>query len=511
MQPKSSAFGVDFGTTNTRIVFHDRRQPIAIPVDDQHGRRVYNIPSIVGYSGGQPVAFGHEALGRNDIKVARSIKWLLARDELLEVDGEFLEPTQVVADFFRYLQQVVRKASEQIPHLRDNPDGYLERLSITVPVNFPFPARQALCRACEMAGIDVQAIFLEPVAALYSNPEMYRNPGDLAAFDWGGGTLDIATVRYRDNMAEVLSVRGMEWGGDDLDKLILSRVLDGFVENLRASSPTPSHELLDSLRQAWLQQDALISLSELAKIRLSESGNTMLTRARLLGQHSLNCLVARTELEEWFQPKVDEALRLLEECLDSASSLNLRRLLISGGTCNIPLVQLRLKQQFGTDRIEMPRHIETQLSRVDDTGMGTAVGAAMLTVHGGQPVFAQDIGIRLDEGTEDESFYTLYPRERPIEFGKPHLPSRMVAQLSPGQTQVALKICTRQNSINKQGSVFEIIPVPVNAQHLSFRVKCTVDKSLVLRIDYLDVPLPRESRQSYILDVPMIFRMPDNL
>lgn len=135
------AFGVDFGTTNTRVAYYDGRKLQMIPIFDERGGTSYSLPTAVAYEDGRPVAFGRAALdGRRGALPPQSIKWLLDRgkDEPVEVDGRPMEPAAMAADFFGHLRTLVSRAVPSTP---------MDRIAVTIPVHFPPRAARTSWRA----------------------------------------------------------------------------------------------------------------------------------------------------------------------------------------------------------------------------------------------------------------------------------------------------------------------------------------------------------------------------
>ena len=122
-----TAFGIDFGTTNTRVAYFDGTKPIMVPVEDRGGRRFYEIPSVVGYLNGEPISFGHDAIDNDAVTSVKSIKWQLDRENPIDLGkGYWVESLNVAEAFFRYLRDVVKNSELQ--------ERNLSRASITVPV-----------------------------------------------------------------------------------------------------------------------------------------------------------------------------------------------------------------------------------------------------------------------------------------------------------------------------------------------------------------------------------------
>lgn len=484
-----AVFGIDFGTTNTRIVFYNGRELIPIPA--KKGKEVYNIPSVVGYVRGKPVAFGHEALKRKDVKLVKSIKWRLTENQRIDVDGGRVETIQVVADFFKFLQDVVRKSD--IPGVPN-----LTKISLSVPVKYSENDRQNLCKACEMAGIEVGSIFYEPVAALYSDDTSYEKPGVKAVFDWGGGTLDTAVVNFDSEYAKVKSVNGIERGGDDFDRIILEKALSHFESEIIETSKLPK-SLIEERIEDFRQDTDLLRLAENAKIKLSDSDEITLSRVGLLSD-SLSYPFTRNMFELWIEADIENAIKCLKECISESGFKSFDHLVISGGTCNIPEVQVRLKHEFRLDRVSSPQG--------DDAGMGTAKGTALLAAHGGEPVFAKDIGIRMDEGTDEENFYPLYEKNRLVNVNNKQISSLIFTDATEGQSKVYMKICDRDSKWDKRGRAMDIVPIPIDKEKTSFRIKYWIDEYLVMKVEILGIPLIKDSKERFIPDIPLAFKIP---
>ncbi len=84
-----------------------------------------------------------------------------------------------------------------------------------------------LTEAYEHAGFQVAEFYPEPVAATLSwlHGARRRERGIALTVDFGGGTLDLAVVRFDGPRFEVLATHGMALGGDRIDQLIFEHML----------------------------------------------------------------------------------------------------------------------------------------------------------------------------------------------------------------------------------------------------------------------------------------------
>ncbi|HUG72868.1 MAG TPA: Hsp70 family protein [Steroidobacteraceae bacterium] len=84
-----------------------------------------------------------------------------------------------------------------------------------------------LREAYEHAGLAVAEFYPEPVAATLSWLHSARrlDRGVALTVDFGGGTLDLAAVRFDGQKFQVLATQGMALGGDRIDQLIFAQML----------------------------------------------------------------------------------------------------------------------------------------------------------------------------------------------------------------------------------------------------------------------------------------------
>jgi hypothetical chaperone protein len=88
-------------------------------------------------------------------------------------------------------------------------------------------AVERLSEALDHAGIGLERFEYEPVAATGSYLWRAQQQGEGIALtvDFGGGTLDLAVVRYQGARFRVLATEGLALGGDRIDQMIFSSLL----------------------------------------------------------------------------------------------------------------------------------------------------------------------------------------------------------------------------------------------------------------------------------------------
>jgi actin-like ATPase involved in cell morphogenesis len=499
MERRQSVFGIDFGTTNTRVAHYDGKTMHMVPIYDDRGIS-YSIPTQVNYEDGRPAAFGYSALQRRQGALPpQSIKWLLDRDDPVEVDGRPMDPVQMAADYFTHLRQAVGEAIPSTP---------MDRAAISIPVEFPPRARINLLRACERAGIEVTHFFFEPVAALYCDLFVHPTSGVAAVFDWGGGSLDIATIKIQDGIAWTRQVEGWHRGGEYFDEMICGQAVEAFLRS-HPELPHTADDILFTVRGRRLRQ-----LAEQVKIDVSRGRHGSMEYVALVGGADLDYTLTPGEFEEWIDQSVGEAVNRLKRAIRETgiSPGLLARLFLSGGTCNIPAIQERLARQIAGERIvtsiAIPPPLRSDPGGMDDIGNATALGAALLAVHGTRPVFAGDVGVRLAHAWDDhDAFFPIFRAGERVTFA-PRKERFFVSDAASGVAR--LLVCDRPDTAAKpQGRLLRIIPVPIDPNESWLEVEFSVDRHLVLRVVASGSIARAEHAESvWIPDLNLGFEMP---
>ena len=191
----------------------------------------------------------------------------------------------------------------------------------------------------------------------------------------------------------------------------------------------------------------------------------------------------------------------------------LARLFLSGGTCNIPRIKNRLAEEFGdriVTRLELPaalKHSSVGPDGTKDIGNATAMGAALLAVHGADPVFASAIGVRLAEAAGDRFCPVFQPWEA-LKFGKPEEVKFFISDASSGVARLLL--CDQNDPVlQPSGRLLRIVTVPIDTGENWLKVTFTLDRHLVLRIEASGVKTRADGFEPiWIQHLNLGFRLP---
>jgi len=334
-----SAIGIDLGTTNTVAAERVGDFPKIV---DFNGDRT--MRSAVAFTeGDDEVIVGNEAVGylETDPQLTfTSVKRAMGTDTAYEVPDDSYTRTEHTPETISALI---------LQHLIDTAEGTLgsrpESAVVTVPADFPEPARRATERAAEYAGIDVLRLLPEPSAACaaYGLRERDEPIETVAVYDLGGGTFDVSVVDVI-HEAELYEVQGtngrQQLGGDDFDDRLLDHVAETFAEESDVDV-RENHGERERVRRAVKQAKHKMSAASEAEVRVPF----------IRPETNLELTVTRETFEELTADLVDETITVCADLFDDLDVAvdDVDTVLLVGGASKMPQVQAAVAEFFGQE------------------------------------------------------------------------------------------------------------------------------------------------------------------
>lgn len=405
--------GFDFGTTNSlmSIVVGDRCIPI---LEDGMPH-----PSVVSYRGGTCVVGAAAKRELVNAKtgvtghIVKSPKTLLGRHSVT-VEGHTYSPQVVVRDVVAHVMEHAR--TQRVGRQTGNA---FDRAVVTIPVDMNGERRKDLREACRMAGLSVYQFVHEPLAALYGHmrslPEYQEefarlNRQLVLVFDWGGGTLDLTLCRVVDGMLVQVRNHGCSDVGGDIVDDILANEVERRVLAARGFQKPVGRQVgaLPRLR----------AKAEEAKIRLSSVEEHYVGVLDYFlpdaGDVDLEYRLTREELEGIIRGKVNDGVGTVEALLRDAriDPSEIAMVLATGGMVNLPLIQARLREIFGSGRVQISPRGNTIISE----------GAAWIAHDGARLVLAKNIEVQVARSAFFPVIHAGAPMPREAEVHKPPAP-----------------------------------------------------------------------------------------
>ncbi|MCB9556709.1 MAG: TIGR02266 family protein [Deltaproteobacteria bacterium] len=347
--------GIDFGTTRASVAVVIGNETRVLKLQNER----WQTRSIVGFHE-DGVIIGEDALKlltTNPSAVVRSPKRLLGRrfdeTEVQNLLAQAAYPSgaaetggvmvyhhdtgysieQICAPILYYL---ARYAGQQL-------GSPVQQAVFTVPVGFNSQQRLALESCARLAGITVTDMIEEPLAAALAQRADPQFTGNVAVFDFGGGTFDFTVVDANGADVRVLASGGDSWlGGDDFDEALASALANAFWRQHRIE-----------LQHRVIQWQRLLLACEMGKRLLSRTDETRITVDGVAntkdGEISLDFAIDRPAFDSIVADVLERALDCCQQTLESAGlrADEINAVYLSGGTTYIPAVREAVYRFFG--------------------------------------------------------------------------------------------------------------------------------------------------------------------
>ena len=353
----SKVIGIDLGSTQSEVAVIEGGKATVVANEDGS----YLTPSVVSFNDGERKVGA--AAKRQQIVNPKSTVYLIKRfmgstygesSEAIkhvqyDVVNEDNKPRVKIGDRKFSPEEI---SSYIVGKMKKIAEDYLgeevKDAVITVPAFFNDSARQATKTAGELAGLNVLRIIAEPTAAILSSNIDMQKGGKYMVVDFGGSTEDNSIADISDGVVEILSTNGDVYlGGSDIDKLLADHVVKEFNE-ANGVDITKDPQAMTRVLEAV----------EKAKIELSNASSTDINIPYITIKDNtplhLATSLTKAKFEQLITPIVDKLISCAKKAVELAKidKSELNGILLIGGSCRIPLVQERLKAEFGVELIK---------------------------------------------------------------------------------------------------------------------------------------------------------------
>ncbi|WP_066382482.1 Hsp70 family protein [Anabaena sp. CA = ATCC 33047] len=378
------AIGIDLGTTNSVGAFKlaevevvtandntppDRKLTRSLVASDQDkllvGDQAYNqlradpenvIISIKRLMGR---GFSHPAVQEQKSKVGYKItEPSQGTDNSIAVwlGGKEYSPEDISAEI---LKKVVRNAQAYRQGIGKT-DEVIDQAVITVPAYFNDQQRYATRTAALKAGLTPLELLPEPTAAAISygfSPDS-DDVKTILVYDFGGGTFDASLLTSAGTSFIEHGKAGDLWlGGDDIDTRLMNFVKTQVATEEKIADIEGLIAKMPYYQRVRFNADLKIAV-ERAKIELSSSQVARISPAtQLLDELGIaipiEVEITREQFEAMISDLVERSVQICRLAVQDAEyHLEMVDIvLLVGGSAQIPLVQRRVKETFGADKV----------------------------------------------------------------------------------------------------------------------------------------------------------------
>ncbi|MDB9312019.1 Hsp70 family protein [Spirulina sp. CS-785/01] len=376
--------GIDLGTTNSVTAFKWSDEAEVVTAEDNSppdrkltrsvvtlendkflvGDKAYNqqrqhpekvivsIKRLMGRGFSEPVV--QEQLSRFEYKISQLTK---GTDNSLAVwlDGSEYQPEDISAEI---LKKVVHNA--QVYQKKNGKKEKITHGVVTIPAYFNDKQREATQTAVTRAGLGLLELLPEPTAAAISYG-FKPNTDDVQTillYDFGGGTFDSSLITASGNQFIESGKAGDLWlGGDDIDQKLFELVKQKVMQEEGLENIDALIEQMPHYHRVRFLADVKTTVEQ-AKIDLSRQNKArILPSTPLLDDLGMTIPIeleiTRQEFEAIILPLVERTIAICKDTLKyseyPADMVDI--VLLVGGSSQIPLVQQKVREAFGADKV----------------------------------------------------------------------------------------------------------------------------------------------------------------
>lgn len=447
-----TAFGIDFGTTNSVLASANGTQIETVALDSPPAEwaelgfdRI--LPTVISEEGGQ-LRFGWSA--KRSMNRLDAVKRLFASAETVNVGGRTMAVEEAAAIFFRQIQQRAAEAGLT-----------LDQAVVTIPANSRGTARFRTKVSAGLSGIEVLALVNEPTAAAMAYGPRIGDGERLLVFDWGGGTLDVTVLRSVGGVFMEEASKGIQrLGGLDVDAALM-----------RAIQPrVPSGAQVDSFDLE--RAKVMLSTRESVVLPLPTGGVLEINRA---------------DFDQAIWPLIVRTGEPIERCLADIGGARINHLILVGGSSKIPALQRFVREKV---RLEPMTDVDPMTAIAEGAAMAAGILGGDITDYDFFLGTEHALGtITHDDGSERGTFSVLIPRNT-------KLPASATNSYNPvvdDATMVRLRVIEgdpdepidhEDNVILKEWEVPLLEPRPVALA--GFNITYAYDVDGILRVKVVD-------------------------
>jgi molecular chaperone DnaK len=331
MLQSGQTVGIDLGTTFSSVAWlgNDGRVQVLENADE----RVIT-PSVVLLSDDGRVVVGpsNERIAVEDpSNVVEVIKREMGNADFHVVyQNKKLTPEFISALIIKKMKQDAEK------HI-----GEIANAVVTVPYYFNDVRRKATQDAGRIAGLNIIDIINEPTAATLAyawergelgNTALAQTEKTILVYNLGGGTFDVAVVRYTPTNFKVLAKDGdVMLGGLDWSRRILDHVSEQFAKK-HGEDPREDPETVQILSQECEKAKRELSTRTQAEVPVYYKGK------------SFTLSLTRGDFERMTRDLMQRTRDTTELCLQQSGvePENLDEVVLAGGSTNMPVVEQML-------------------------------------------------------------------------------------------------------------------------------------------------------------------------
>lgn len=356
-------YGIDLGTTNSCISKYEYGETKVI--QNILGSEI--TPSAVYINKKGKVFVGRQAVEKAENDPENAV---FEFKRLMGIEHGFCFPLSKIEKTPQELSAAILEAlvNDVVRVCGETPDEAV----ITVPAAFNTLQCEATYEAARLVGLKEVQLLQEPIAAAIAYGAKQNDNGFYMVFDFGGGTLDVAIVKYDEKILDVINHEGNNYlGGKDIDRQIVDEII--IPEIIKKYSVNVDILNKEIRKLLMLAEEAKIALSTTSEYTIDISD---FQNADILGDIDFSIKITIDDLNRVAMPIVLQCIKIAEKSLSDINlkKTDLKEIFLVGGSTYLVLIRDELKKHFGAK-------INTSVNALTAVAQGAALYSTKLFVE----------------------------------------------------------------------------------------------------------------------------------
>jgi molecular chaperone DnaK len=338
-------FGIDLGTTNSLIA---KFQNGVVEIFKNPNGLKETLPSVVAFRKDRVIVGdkARELVEKDPENVLSAFKRKMGTSESFFIPNitNFKSPIELSSLVLKELKNFVYTGEK------------VEAAVITIPASFDTIQSNATKKAGYEAGFAEVVLLQEPIAAslAFANKKEggeYMS-GQWLVYDLGGGTFDVALVKFDEGEMKVVDHEGDNYlGGMDFDNSIIEKIIVPYLEQ-KLGLTDVWKELKSAKGRYNTLYYVLLKKAEEVKIQLSHSASAEVEFNIMDAEgeeQEIYISVGRQQFGQCISESIRYSIDMVKKIIqrNQLTATNVEEVILIGGSTYIPLVKQMLADELG--------------------------------------------------------------------------------------------------------------------------------------------------------------------
>ncbi len=363
------AIGLDFGTINSVVSYIDAAG--GLETFRQNGSPL--IPSAIFFKDDGDYLIGQAAVSSGEKFPDAQISGFKTK---LNDGGDFILAGKKLKPKFAtkiFLNRLMAQVQEELIKKFGAAEGLIDRAVIAVPAKFSDAANRAIknaaAAAMNLSANQIKLVYEPTAAAVAAQRENFSGASNFLIYDLGGGSFEVSLIQHSFGVFRQIATGGdANCGGEFLTQLLAQYLWILANDEFATDFPWDDSDFdedFHELSEFQYAQNRRVILKAAENLKISLSSEFSVTAAFPFYvsenlSRNFNAEISRAVFEELIFETVSHTAEIARRV---ASSDKVDKIIMAGGSSQIPLVRKVLRDNFPNLDVNYSAEVSTLISR----------------------------------------------------------------------------------------------------------------------------------------------------